>query len=529
MINLRFHLVSLVAVFLALGLGVTMGASFVNRATVDTLRDRVEAVENSYKDRGALLDTLSKQLQDVDGSAELLVGAESPVLPGRLADRPVVLVLPAGLAPDALDPTVVSMAAAGAELPGSVRLAPALDLDDPALLARVKERLGLRATSRNEVRAAVLEQLGGALAVLSAPVVGTSSTVTRPGGPTPEGGGWGVVACTMAGSGQGQTIGHGHQAEASRRSQTRQQGETEPAERQQHGGAVGEQPHQQIRENQCGDQIRPAPPRIGRRQRLQGQASAGGPLGQTMQHGHIPPTQIEPLAAHGMAAVGAFPHQHRVAALEPASQQQLQREGALAVEQGIGLETAGQGTGHRIQEARGIEPLQLAAAPLRCAPHQLHLPSPQGQHGERPLGAKQLPGLIRGAAAQLHLGGEAVLAIGQLPHTDAESLAGGGMGPVGSHQQIGRFALGMGLERSRLGAQGQGDRWPGLGLLQQQGHQGLVLADPTHRRAGLSSAARPQIGHGEGDLSAQGQVAELEATERHQQKLHLAPEPQPLQ
>jgi len=186
MINLRFHLVSLVAVFLALGLGVTMGASFVNRATVDTLRDRVDAVETSYKDRGALLDTLSKQLQDVDGSAEELVGAQSPVLPGRLTDRPVVLVLPDGLAADALDPARLSMSTAGAELPGAVRLTPALDLDDPALVDRVKERLGLRADSRGEVRSAVLERLGGALAVLSAPVAGTGGPVTRPGGPAPD-------------------------------------------------------------------------------------------------------------------------------------------------------------------------------------------------------------------------------------------------------------------------------------------------------------------------------------------------------
>ncbi|MFM7063755.1 MAG: copper transporter, partial [Actinomycetes bacterium] len=98
--------------------------------------------------RGELLDDLSQQLQDVDGAAETLVGAESPVLPGRLVGRPVVLVVPDGLPDGALDPVGLSLAAAGAQLPGSVRLTPALDLGDPTLLTGVRERLGLPGASR---------------------------------------------------------------------------------------------------------------------------------------------------------------------------------------------------------------------------------------------------------------------------------------------------------------------------------------------------------------------------------------------
>ena len=37
MINFRFHIVSLIAVFLALALGIVMGATVVNRAIVDRL------------------------------------------------------------------------------------------------------------------------------------------------------------------------------------------------------------------------------------------------------------------------------------------------------------------------------------------------------------------------------------------------------------------------------------------------------------------------------------------------------------
>ena len=42
MINFRFHLISLIAVFLALAVGVVMGYSVLGQPTVDTLQGRVD-------------------------------------------------------------------------------------------------------------------------------------------------------------------------------------------------------------------------------------------------------------------------------------------------------------------------------------------------------------------------------------------------------------------------------------------------------------------------------------------------------
>ena len=47
MINLRYHVVSLVAVFLALGIGVIMGATVIDRVTVDQVRNQLKSVERS--------------------------------------------------------------------------------------------------------------------------------------------------------------------------------------------------------------------------------------------------------------------------------------------------------------------------------------------------------------------------------------------------------------------------------------------------------------------------------------------------
>ena len=45
MINFRFHLVSLIAVFLALAVGIVMGYGVLGQPTVDTLQRRIDNVE----------------------------------------------------------------------------------------------------------------------------------------------------------------------------------------------------------------------------------------------------------------------------------------------------------------------------------------------------------------------------------------------------------------------------------------------------------------------------------------------------
>ena len=46
MINLRYHIVSIIAVFLALAIGVVMGTSFLGKATVDQLKTQISRAES---------------------------------------------------------------------------------------------------------------------------------------------------------------------------------------------------------------------------------------------------------------------------------------------------------------------------------------------------------------------------------------------------------------------------------------------------------------------------------------------------
>ena len=50
MINLRYHIVSIVAVFLALGIGLALGSTFVDSILVNELKDQVDEFEIEHQD-----------------------------------------------------------------------------------------------------------------------------------------------------------------------------------------------------------------------------------------------------------------------------------------------------------------------------------------------------------------------------------------------------------------------------------------------------------------------------------------------
>src|SRR5437867_11961296 len=97
MVNFRFHIISLVAVFLALGIGVLMGSTVVDQATVKGLRNNLASFKHqrdAEKDRAR---TLADDLSRWDKFAEQ---ARDQLLPGRLAGVPVLVVAVQGVAHD---------------------------------------------------------------------------------------------------------------------------------------------------------------------------------------------------------------------------------------------------------------------------------------------------------------------------------------------------------------------------------------------------------------------------------------------
>ena len=62
MITFRFYLVTLVAIFLAVALGVTIGSTFLEPALVQDLNNQVESVRQNLDERVARIDELNGEI-----------------------------------------------------------------------------------------------------------------------------------------------------------------------------------------------------------------------------------------------------------------------------------------------------------------------------------------------------------------------------------------------------------------------------------------------------------------------------------
>ena len=85
MINFRFHVVSIVAVFLSLALGIMIGSTVVDRAIVASLRNQIERVEANADAQRAENDALSEELalkgSYVNATASFAVSGRLPAVP----------------------------------------------------------------------------------------------------------------------------------------------------------------------------------------------------------------------------------------------------------------------------------------------------------------------------------------------------------------------------------------------------------------------------------------------------------------
>lgn len=125
MINFRYHVVTLVAVFLALGLGVLFGASFIDQNTVKAL----ETAQNRLSDRNGRLVERVRQLETEKDRFDMFAGsARQYLIAGTLTDRPAVVVSFESTTKDTLEATIEALLQSGARVDGSYQLSSNLDL-----------------------------------------------------------------------------------------------------------------------------------------------------------------------------------------------------------------------------------------------------------------------------------------------------------------------------------------------------------------------------------------------------------------
>ncbi|HEX2040749.1 MAG TPA: copper transporter [Acidimicrobiales bacterium] len=159
--SFRFHLVSIIGVFLALGIGIAIGASVVDRATVSALERQLDAVgdradrTNSENDR--LRNDVSRWERFADEAGDELVE-------GRLLGVDVVVVGVQGIDREPIDRLRQSIVAAGARLRGTVWLTGKLQLEEPADVASLSDALVVAPGPADLVRRTLIERLAGAWA-----------------------------------------------------------------------------------------------------------------------------------------------------------------------------------------------------------------------------------------------------------------------------------------------------------------------------------------------------------------------------
>lgn len=126
MINFRFHIVSLIAVFLALAVGIFVGSTVVDQAIVENLDRQIDRVERKADERKAENDRLKSDLERMGAYLE---GSAPFAVDGRLAGVPVAVVAESGSG-DSVKRTVTLLQQAGADAPVIVWLKPSWRLED---------------------------------------------------------------------------------------------------------------------------------------------------------------------------------------------------------------------------------------------------------------------------------------------------------------------------------------------------------------------------------------------------------------
>jgi len=163
-INVRYHIISLVAVFLALGVGVALGSAFIDTAVVGQLEQNVDALGAQKNELQAENARMEAQLDAVERLGE---EAGPELLGGHLDAVPGYIIGVRGTDEDPVDLTADAMVDANAAFGGTLWLTERLSLTDESERQDLARVLGLEpslADDEDALREALVLRLGNALA-----------------------------------------------------------------------------------------------------------------------------------------------------------------------------------------------------------------------------------------------------------------------------------------------------------------------------------------------------------------------------
>jgi hypothetical protein len=164
MINFRFHIVSLTAVLLALGIGLVLGTTFLDDATISGLERQLSGLENDLDSARERNDEQGERLSALeDESDQLSEQMGERLYEGALEDVPVLVVTTQGVDDDEVDAVTTTLLQADARVVGVWWLTDRLDLGDEGEVSDLSEALELSTDDRSRVARSLASQLADVL------------------------------------------------------------------------------------------------------------------------------------------------------------------------------------------------------------------------------------------------------------------------------------------------------------------------------------------------------------------------------
>jgi hypothetical protein len=170
LINLRYHIVSITAVFLALGIGLTLGTSFLDRVTVDTLKQQLDDVEQRVAETDARNSELAAQVERFEERDAALAAGISRVVEDQLGEVPVLVIATEGTDQAQVDQAVATLGSSGAEVAGTWWLTERWELDDEDEVQALSDALAITSEDPERLFSAGTARLGQVLADAAVPV-----------------------------------------------------------------------------------------------------------------------------------------------------------------------------------------------------------------------------------------------------------------------------------------------------------------------------------------------------------------------
>jgi Copper transport outer membrane protein, MctB len=154
-ISFRFHLVSLVAVFFALGVGILAGTTVINRGIVSQLEERTSDLNQRTRDLEGDLSRLQAEVETWEAFGQEVTG---PLVSGRLTGREVVIVTQDGTDDDSIAGVRQVLEGAGAELRALLLVSDRMSLESAEDRAELADMVGMEQDADAETLAAQTAQ-----------------------------------------------------------------------------------------------------------------------------------------------------------------------------------------------------------------------------------------------------------------------------------------------------------------------------------------------------------------------------------